>query len=210
MDCKSISVFSPDFSNMILVDARRRARQEAGPGVVVADEAADLQAVHDFYLSEATIQMQGFSFGDVGLPDEFSNGYPDGIAPSLPFGPEFPTTDDGGGGSPDDMMRFFDIPVADQDGSIDGIATPSAPTSPGAGGGGFWGWVVQAAPRVTSDEDIPTKGDFSNFVLTRRGRYFCAVKGCTWHERGWKREDRGVVHVKKEHFRLLNFCCKEW
>lgn len=57
--------------------------------------------------------------------------------------------------------------------------------------------------------DMPTKDDFHNFVFTRRGRYYCAVEGCTWNERGWKREDRGVAHVKKEHFRLLNYRCEE-
>ncbi|CCA69030.1 hypothetical protein PIIN_02889 [Serendipita indica DSM 11827] len=40
-----------------------------------------------------------------------------------------------------------------------------------------------------------------------RGKYCCAFPDCQWHEKGWKRADRGESHLLKEHFRLIQYSC---
>lgn len=196
-----------------------------------------LQATGGLYLDEAAFQMQGFDFGDLEFPVGFSNEYPAGFEPSLPFGVEFPPIDSGVDSS-DDMMRFLDYPGGDQNGSISTPSTSPPPASPeeffsqspasttiSLDAPLPWDYndlqaniaydpALQEAFHMMIDKIfnsiMPTKDDFHNFVMTRRGRYFCAVEGCPWYDRGWKREDRGVAHVKKEHFRLMNYRCEEW
>jgi hypothetical protein len=57
----------------------------------------------------------------------------------------------------------------------------------------------------------PTKDQVLAFVLPGpKAGYVCAVDSCEWHKIGWKREDRGISHVLKEHFKVLNFPCDDW
>ena len=73
--------------------------------------------------------------------------------------------------------------------------------------------LVEALDSVTSgivNEQWPTREQALKFVLQGPKNYLCAVDTCAWHTRGWKRDDRGIAHVLKEHFRILHFPCPNW
>ncbi|PVF98971.1 hypothetical protein CPB86DRAFT_784198 [Serendipita vermifera] len=57
--------------------------------------------------------------------------------------------------------------------------------------------------------ESPPKELVREFVQPGKPGFVCAVKGCDWNRRGWKREDRGIAHVLREHFRILKYPCAE-
>jgi hypothetical protein len=71
--------------------------------------------------------------------------------------------------------------------------------------------ILREALGGISQGVTPTKDQVLTFVLPgRKGGFICAVDSCEWHQKGWKREDRGISHVLKEHFRVLSFPCHDW
>ncbi|KIM30797.1 hypothetical protein M408DRAFT_270408 [Serendipita vermifera MAFF 305830] len=68
-----------------------------------------------------------------------------------------------------------------------------------------------AVDRICNREG-PTKEQIAEFVRQRPGSktFVCAVDTCDWHHKGWKREDRGIAHVRMEHFKVQVYMCPHW
>ncbi|KAG8801674.1 hypothetical protein FRC17_006588 [Serendipita sp. 399] len=118
-----------------------------------------------------------------------------------------------------DSPRLFSSPIADEsDDSSMSLSPPLAPTT------AAWDYEsllrnTEYNPNLTTilyeifdtilDGREPSKERVKQFLDVNRGRFYCAVQNCKWHSIGWKREDRGVTHFKKEHLRLLKYPCSD-
>jgi hypothetical protein len=59
----------------------------------------------------------------------------------------------------------------------------------------------------------PSKDEVADFLVhgaVGQNPFLCHFAECKWHATGWKREDRGVAHLLKEHFVILKYPCDEW